>query len=59
MEEAKTTLSGCKTQKLRNSDDMNVCKRQIKEKTNEIITVHTTANREKYEYDTKQGIYGR
>jgi hypothetical protein len=38
---------------------MRITKRQIKEKTAELINVHTTANREKYEFDTKVGLYTR
>jgi len=36
---------------------LRITKKQLKEKTAELINVHTTRKREKYAYDTAIGVY--
>jgi hypothetical protein len=48
LKEAGATLDGCKQQLIRAKDDLRITKKQHKEKTAELINVHSARKREKY-----------
>jgi len=55
--EATETLQGAQQQLARAKSDLAITKKQIKEKTAELLNVHTVRKREKYAFDTNQGVF--
>jgi len=57
LNEATETLDGCRSQKVRASQDLEITKRQLSENRNFLAITEETRRREAYAFETATGVY--